>query len=75
MKKKIYVVYGGNLRTINFTVDELRSLQLVSTYARERNRTISNVYYAIHKGYLPAKKIRGKYRVLPIDITNTKLLR
>lgn len=66
--RKAYRTYNGNLRTINFTLEEMRNLLLVSDYARRFNVSISSVYYAIHKGYLPAKKIRGKYRVTPVEV-------
>jgi hypothetical protein len=72
---KTYTTYNGNLRTINFTIEELNTLILVSEYSRRFNYSIKSVYYAIHNGYLPAKKIRGKYRVLPILSTSRRLVR
>lgn len=75
MTQKVYTTYGGNLRTINFSIEELNSLQLVSTYAKKNNYSISAVYYAIHQGKLPAKKIKGRYRVLPTKLTDAKLVR
>lgn len=69
---KMYSVYGGNLRTINFTIEELRSLISARDYALRFGYSIDSVYYFIHVGYLPAKKMRGRYRVLPIKVNHMK---
>lgn len=62
-------IYRGQLRTVVFTDDELQSLITVKDYCARFFYVPSTVYSSIRLGTIVAKKIRGKWYLLPEDKT------
>ena len=68
-----YKVYGGNLRTLNLSVEQQKTMISASAYAFRFNYSLSSVYYGIAHGYIVAKKFRGRWYLLPLENEKTKI--
>lgn len=60
-------IYRGQLRTVVFTDEEIQSLITVKAYCARFFYVPSTVYSGIRLGTIVAKKMRGKWYLLPED--------
>lgn len=68
-----FKVYGGNLRTLNLSIEQQKTMITAAAYARRFNYSLSSVYYGIAHGYIVAKKFRGRWYVMPVENIKSKV--